>query len=128
MIRVFDVENGDLILGPIKCHTWVVASVVWSLDGTRLITASWDKSIRFWDSATGKEIGDPLHTFFVNSLSLSPDGTKLASASSDGTVRFWATDSGDPIGEPLQHEGSVRAITFSPSGEFVACGETAGKY
>jgi hypothetical protein len=102
--------------------------VVWSLDGSQLFTASFDRSIRFWDSETGQAIGDPLtgHTDFFNSISLSPDGTKLASASIDGTVRFWATDSGDPIGEPLQHE-HLQAITFSPSGEFVACGELRRK-
>ncbi|KIJ09781.1 hypothetical protein PAXINDRAFT_172341, partial [Paxillus involutus ATCC 200175] len=128
-IRVFDVENGDLILGPIEGHTGWVTCVVWSLDGSRLFTTSWDKSIRFWDSETGKAIGDPLtgHTFSVNSISLSPDGTRLASASSDRTVRFWRTDSGDPIRELLQHESGVRVITFSPSGEFIACGEDSGK-
>jgi WD40 repeat protein len=129
MIRVFDVDNGDLILGPIEGHTKEVKSVVWSLDGSRLITVSFDRSIRFWDTATGKAISDPSkgHTGCINSISLSPDGTKLASASGDKTVRFWATDSGDPIGEPLQHEDCVWAVTFSPSSEFVACGEYGGK-
>ncbi|KAF8837543.1 WD40 repeat-like protein [Paxillus ammoniavirescens] len=129
MIRVFDVDNGDLILGPIEGHTNWVYSVVWSLDGSRLVTASFDGSIRFWDTATGKAISDPLtgHTGCVNSISLSPDGAKLASASGDKTVRFWGTDSGDPIGEPLQHENPVWAVTFSPSSEFVACGESSGK-
>ncbi|KAF9221839.1 WD40 repeat-like protein [Gyrodon lividus] len=122
-IRVFDVQSGDLILGPIKGHAKHVYSVVWSLDGSRLFTASWDVTIRCWDSETGEAIGEPWagHTDYINSLSLSPDGTKLASASTDKTVRFWATDSGDPIGEPLQHEGAVWAVAFSPSGEFVAC-------
>ncbi|KAF8837557.1 WD40 repeat-like protein [Paxillus ammoniavirescens] len=129
MVRVFDIENGDLILGPIEGHTLYVNSVVWSLDGSRLFTASTDKSIRFWDSETGAAIGDPLtgHTGFVMSMSLSPDGTKIASASTDKTIRFWAADSGDPIGGPLQHEDGLEAVTFSPSGEFVACGEYYGK-
>ncbi|KAF8836083.1 WD40 repeat-like protein [Paxillus ammoniavirescens] len=72
---------------------------------------------------------DPLtgHTAFVNSISLSPDGTKLASASSDRTIHFWGTDSSDPIGGPLQHEESLQVITFSPSGEFVACSKHSGK-
>ncbi|KIJ13736.1 hypothetical protein PAXINDRAFT_13513 [Paxillus involutus ATCC 200175] len=129
MIRVFDVENGDLILGPIQGHTHYVYSVIWSLDGSRLFTASWDRSIRLWDSETGEAIGDPWlgHTNHILSLSLSPDGTKLASGSSDETVRFWGTESGDPIGEPLQHGSDVWVVTFSPSGEFIACGEESGK-
>ncbi|KIK76551.1 hypothetical protein PAXRUDRAFT_18120 [Paxillus rubicundulus Ve08.2h10] len=129
MIRVFDVENGDLILGPIEGHTHYVLHVVWSLDGSQLLTASADCSIRFWDSETGQAVGDPWtgHTDYVNCISLSPDGTKLASASDDKTVRFWARGSGDPIGVPLQHENWVQAFTLSPSGEFVACGEYSGK-
>ncbi|KAF8836569.1 WD40 repeat-like protein [Paxillus ammoniavirescens] len=129
MIRVFDVETGELVLGPMEGHTNWVNSVVWSLDGTRLFTASDDHFIRFWDSETGQPIGEPLtgHTGYIISIALSPDGTKLASASGDKTVRFWDTDSGDPIGEPLQHEDYVWAVTFSPSGEFVACGESGGK-
>ncbi|KIJ13696.1 hypothetical protein PAXINDRAFT_170202, partial [Paxillus involutus ATCC 200175] len=124
MIRVFDVENGDLILGPIKGHRRKVNSVVWSLDGSWLFTASADQTIRVWDAETGEPIGEPWtgHTDFVASLSLSPDGTKLASGSHDKTVRFWGTESGEPIGEPLQHEEDVWAVTFSPSGEFMACG------
>ncbi|KAF9221843.1 WD40 repeat-like protein [Gyrodon lividus] len=123
-VRVFDVESGDLIVGPIKGHTAHVYSVVWSLDGSQLFTASWDGNIRNWDSETGEAIGEPWtsHTNHAHSLSLSPDGTKLASASSDATVRFWDTDSGDSIGEPLQHEDAVWTVAFSPSGEFLACG------
>ncbi|KIJ08649.1 hypothetical protein PAXINDRAFT_102499 [Paxillus involutus ATCC 200175] len=123
-IRVFDVDGGDLILGPIEGHTTRVTSAVWSLNGSQLFTASWDHTIRHWDSETGKAIGEPWtgHTNNVTSISLSPDGMKLASVSRDNTVRFWGTDSGDPIGEPLHHEESMWAVTFSPSGEFLACG------
>ncbi|KAF8836324.1 WD40 repeat-like protein [Paxillus ammoniavirescens] len=129
MIRVFDVENGDLVLGPIEGHTHYVLHVGWSLDGSQLFTASADYSIRFWDSETGQAIGDAWtgHTDYVNCIALSPDGAKLASASDDKTVRFWAQGSGDPIGAPLQHENWVQAFTLSPSGEFVACGEYSGK-
>ena len=33
-----------------------VHSAVFSPDGTRIVTASWDKTARIWDAATGKEI------------------------------------------------------------------------
>ncbi|KIJ07796.1 hypothetical protein PAXINDRAFT_44803, partial [Paxillus involutus ATCC 200175] len=62
------------------------------------------------------------HTDHVTCLSLSPDGTKLASASCDKTVRFWDVCSGELIYHPLRHEHGLWAVTFSPSGESVACG------
>jgi WD40 repeat protein len=124
VIQVYDVEKGELVLGPIKGHRDWVRCVLWSLDGSLLFSASDDRTIRCWNSDTGESIGEPWegHTDRVNSLSLSPDGTKLASASSDNTVRFWVAQSGDTIDQPLQHDDIAFAVTFSPSGEFVASG------
>ena len=35
-------------------------SAAFSPDGTRIVTASEDKTARIWDAATGKPIGEPL--------------------------------------------------------------------
>ncbi|KIJ08958.1 hypothetical protein PAXINDRAFT_172698 [Paxillus involutus ATCC 200175] len=123
-IQVYDIESGELILGPIIGHEDWVRSVLWSLDGIQLFSGSDDHSIRCWDSDTGEPIGELWtgHTDQVNSLSLSFDGTKLASSSSDRTVRFWDAHSGDPIGQPLHHDNHLWAVALSPSGEFVASG------
>ncbi|KAF8836008.1 WD40 repeat-like protein [Paxillus ammoniavirescens] len=123
-IHVYDVESGEFVLGPIKVDENSIRCVLWSLDGNQLFSASSDYTVRCWNSDTGELIGEPWkgHTHWVYSLSLSPDGTKLVSASWDNTVRFWDACSGDPIGQPLQHDKAVYAVTFSPSGEFVACG------
>ncbi|KAF9221813.1 hypothetical protein BS17DRAFT_710506, partial [Gyrodon lividus] len=81
---VFDVESGDLVLGPIKGLTDYVHAVIciWLVNRRPLFTASWDQNIQCWDSKTGKGIGEPWigHTDNVNFISLSPNGTKLASA------------------------------------------------
>ncbi|KAF8834414.1 WD40 repeat-like protein [Paxillus ammoniavirescens] len=124
VIKVYDVEGGKLVLGPIKGHENHINCILWSLDGSQLFSASDDRTIRYWDSETGKSIGKPWsgHTKAVASLSLSPDGTKLASGSRDYTVRYWDARSGDPIGRPLQHESDQFAVSFSPLGEFVASG------
>ena len=96
--------------------------MLWSRDGRRLFSASWDNTIRCWNSDTGEQIGQPWtgHTHWIRSLSLSPAGSILASVSLDKTVRFWDATSGHPIGQHLQHDHPLFAIGFSPSGEFVA--------
>jgi WD40 repeat protein len=121
-IRVYDVDSGTLILGPLRGHQESVFDVLWSRDGSRLFSASVDKTIRCWNSDTGEQIGHPWtgHTTWIRSLSLSPDGSILASACWDNTVRFWDTTTGNPIGQLLQHDEGVRAVRFSPSGESVA--------
>jgi hypothetical protein len=65
--------------------------VAFSPDGRRLVSGSWDKTLRLWDAATGKPIGPPLqgHTNSVTSVAFSPDGRRLVSGSDDNTLRLW---------------------------------------
>ena len=128
-IRVYDVDSGTLILGPLEGHRDWVLDVLWSRDGSRLFSASTDETIRCWNSDTGEQIGHPWtgHTDRIRSLSLSPDGSILASASWDKTVRFWNTTTGNPIGQQIQHDKQVYVVRFSPSGEFVASAGSDGK-
>ncbi|KAF8834512.1 WD40 repeat-like protein [Paxillus ammoniavirescens] len=127
VIQVYNVDSGKLVLGPIEGHKRSIHCVLWSLDGSKLFSASYDPhdTIRCWNSETGKLIGKPWtgHTSYATSLSLSPDGTKLVSTSYDQTIRYWDARSGEPIEQPPQHGGSISAVAFSPSGEFVACGD-----
>ena len=126
-IFVYDFETDTLIVDSLEGHEDEVWSVLWSRDGSRLFSASYDKTIRCWNYITRGQIGLSWtgHTFVVCSLTLSPDGTLLASAS-DETVRFWDTARGRPIRQHLQHDTYVHSVCFSPSGEFVASGDRRG--
>ncbi|KAF8553443.1 WD40 repeat-like protein [Imleria badia] len=130
-IRIYDVESGTLVPSPPEghCHEEWVNGVLWSRDGSKLFSASDDKTIRCWNTSTGEPIGDPWrgHTDWISSLSLSPDGLTLASASKDRTVRFWDATSGHPLGRHLQHEDDVTTISFTPSGKSVASAGSDGK-
>jgi WD40 repeat protein len=98
-------------------HHGFVVSAAFSSDGTRVVTASHDRTARVWDTATGKPITNPLeHQGEVRSAAFSPDGTRVVTASDDRTARVWDAATGKPITSPLEHQGEVRSAAFSPDG------------
>src|SRR5258706_3127520 len=70
-------------------HTETVASVSYSPNGTRVITGSYDNTIRIWDAESGAVICEPLtgHTGSVSSVAYSPDGRHIISESERTTSR-----------------------------------------
>ena len=59
--------------------------MAFSADGTRIVSGSYDKTLRLWDAKSGQPIGEPLrgHEGWVSSVALSADGARIVSGSGD---------------------------------------------
>jgi WD40 repeat protein/tetratricopeptide (TPR) repeat protein len=110
---VYRLCHSDLLT--LKGHTDYVTSASFSPDGTRIVTASGDKTARVWDAKSGAEIFTLKgHTGWVHTTSFSPDGTRIVTASEDKTAKVWDAKSGT---ETLSIKGgAVRSASFSPDG------------
>ncbi|MEE6179664.1 nSTAND1 domain-containing NTPase [Mycobacterium sp. 050134] len=125
--RLVATENAPLAT-QLTGHSGQVATVRFSPDGNLLASASWDNTIRLWDTSDPNDprpVGQPLrgHTSFVTSVAFSPDGKTLASSSGDKTVRLWdLTRPRDVkmLTEPLTGDGAFYMVAFSPDGRTLA--------
>jgi len=104
-------------------HESWVNGVSYSPDGTRIVSGSFDKTLRVWDAASGAELAVLRgHEDDVRSVSYSPDGTRIVSGSKDQTLRVWDAASGAELAVLRGHESSVTSVSYSPDGTRIVSG------
>src|SRR5207237_1204762 len=86
--KLWDVASGRE-LRTLQGHTDQVDDIVFSPDGRRLATSSFDSTARIWDGATGKELITLQSPIDLTSVAWSPDGARLATTAADGLVRVF---------------------------------------
>ncbi|KAF8761304.1 WD40 repeat-like protein [Rhizoctonia solani] len=137
-IRVVDRSTGDTVAGPINVQDFIT-SIEFSPNGMRLVSGSYDKSVRIWDVQTGEQLvacgeveddtrrddkdsnNDRGHRKEVNSVAFSPNGHYVASGSDDMTVCIWDAENGNLVLGPLKaHTSRVYFVQFSPDSSHIA--------
>ncbi|WP_353532886.1 NB-ARC domain-containing protein [Cognatishimia sp. WU-CL00825] len=116
-------SNGLRLVG----HDDVVHTAIFSADGLRLLTASWDATVRIWNSITGAEVFEPLrHDGPVNAAVFNRAGSRVASASAAGSAWIWDASTGEAVVGPLCHNGAISTIRFNRDGDKVVTASSDG--
>jgi WD40 repeat protein/tRNA A-37 threonylcarbamoyl transferase component Bud32 len=116
-----------------KGHTDSVISVAFTRDGKQLASASYDRTVKVRDAATGRLIRSFAlegHKTTVVDVAFFLDGQRLATASADGTAKVWDMATGKEIrtltpgapGSPDRPGFPVITVAFSPDGKQLAAG------
>jgi hypothetical protein len=97
----------------LKGYSHDVFSASFSADGSQVVSASKDGTIRTWDTTTGntKQLlkrGQGQ----IRSAAFSADGSRIVSARSDGTVDIWNTASGLMEQVLVGHSDEVNSAAF----------------
>ena len=121
-VRVWDLDTGEPVLGPlighhdeIESNGWVTAVAVGQRQGRPVIVSgSYDQTVRVWDLDTGEPVLGPLnHDGGVNAVAVGQLRGRpvIISGSWDRTVRVWDLDTGEPAIDPLTgHDAGVIAV------------------
>ena len=109
-------------------HKRPIQSLAFTADGTTLVSASSDTTIRLWDVSTGNSrLVTDGHTEAIYGLSFLKDGKTLVNGSSDCTLRLWNTETQDQQLIPVKHPWAAFYFAFSEDGKTVAIGSTGGR-
>ena len=121
---------GATVLEPARTlegHDFFVASSSFSPDGTRVVTASYDRTAKIWNTETGECIRTlEGHTTFVMSAAFSPDGARILTVSEDGTAKIWNASTGRYIHSLEWSDGLIVLASFSPDGTRIVTASWGG--
>lgn len=100
-IRCWEIaENGTSVPKSCKQHEAPVLSACWSNDGTKVFTASCDKTAKMWDLQSDQFVQIAQHEAPIKTIHhiVRPNYTCVMTGSWDKTIKFWDLRSPQPMG------------------------------
>ena len=119
-----DVAERELRPVELAEHDASVNGLAFAPDGSFMVSASSDKTLRFWDVGTASPTGALAgHAGDVMGCDISPDGALVASVSADGAVKIWNARDRACL-TTLHVDGTLSSCAFTQGGDaLVAVGD-----
>ncbi len=119
-IKIWNVEDGELVHSLPDAHTDGVNAIAFSPDNLHLASASADKFVKKWDVATGKQLLQfEGHTNHVLGVSWRANGQRLASSGADARIQLWNAITGDRERNIAGYQKQVTAVRFVGQSQFI---------
>ena len=114
VLKLYEVGSGREKM-MFRGHIGVIRGLALSPDGKVLASGGVDRTLRTWDTATGKELTCRPNAGPVLSVAFSPDGKTLAAGCSDSMITLWeATPATADV--VLAYGAEMHGLAFTPDG------------
>lgn len=127
-VTVWDAITGDKVI-EIPAHTGTVHTLAFHPDGDKLLSGSWDGSLRMWEIASGKELfrsGGGTRDY--DSFSISSRGDLFATGTSfDSQIRLLNAKSGMQVATLTGATERVGVVAFTADGLHLVTGGESGE-
>jgi len=118
-VRVWEMESGETVLGPIKTgDSWVFA-VAYSPDSSNIATGG-SKAIKIWDTTTGERLSTPQQDSPAWSLAWTSDQKKLIAGFENGSIRIFNTTTWEQIAILKGHRFNIFTLSLLQNDRLLA--------
>lgn len=120
-VRVYDLESGTVLL-TLAGHTQEVSAVAVSPDGAVIASASFDRTLRTWNAATGKLLRTFRgHASRLEGVTFAESGKRVVTCGDreDPTLRVWDAATGNELHRSDSVPGGLLAVAALPGGKRV---------
>nr|XP_003937367.1 WD repeat-containing protein 88 [Saimiri boliviensis boliviensis] len=104
-------------------HEHAVSTCHFCVDDTKLLSGSYDCTVKLWDAVDGSVVRDfePRPKAPVVECSVTTDSSRVIAASHDKTVRAWDLETGKLLWK-VRYDTFIVSCKFSPDGKYVVSG------
>jgi WD40 repeat protein len=108
---------GGPLVRTLAGHTGAVRAVAITPDSSRVISGSFDNTLKIWGLEHGIELATLQgHTDAVNAVAITSDGRRIVSGSKDKTLKVWDLERGTELATLQGHTSSINAVAVTPDG------------
>jgi dynein assembly factor with WDR repeat domains 1 len=109
----------------VRGHVTPLTNATFNRAGTKVISSSYDRTCKVWDSATGEKLlalEGHKNVVYASAFDNTPIGEKIVTISFDKTTRIWDANTGECLHALRGHTSEVVCVAFNPQSTVVATG------